>query len=58
MKTKTTQCMSLEVTFINSIKTAEEIKKLLDADDVIVKENKIFDHTDEGNDENAMLKKK
>lgn len=55
---KTTQCMTLEVTFINNIKTAEEIKKLLDADDVIVKVNKIFDHTDEGKEENAMLQKK
>ena len=52
MKTKTTQCMTIDVTFINNIKTAEEIKKLLDADDVIVKVNKIFDHTEE------MLQKK
>lgn len=58
MKTKTTQCMTLEVTFINNIKTAEEIKKLLDADDVIVKVDKIFDHTNETKEENAMLQKK
>lgn len=58
MKTKTTQCMTIDVTFINNIKTAEEIKKLLDADDVIVKVDKVFDHTDEGKEENAMLQKK
>ena len=50
--------MTLEVTFINNIKTAEEIKKLLDADDVIVKVDKIFDHTNETKEENAMLQKK
>lgn len=44
-KTKTTQCMRIEVTFINEVRTPEEIKKLLGADDVVVKSNKIFDHT-------------
>ena len=45
MKTKTTQCMRIEVTFINDVKTPEEIKNLLGADDIVVKSNKIFDHT-------------
>lgn len=45
MKTKTTQCMRIEVTFINDVKTPEEIKKLLGADDVVIKSNKIFEHT-------------
>ena len=43
--TCTEQVMKLEVTFIgNEGKTAEEIKKALGADHVLIKSTKVFEH--------------
>lgn len=40
---ETTQILNVQITFINNSKTVDEIKKLLDADDVILKNEKIFE---------------
>ena len=43
--TYTEQVMKLEVTFIgNDSKSAEEIKKALGADHVLIKSTKVFEH--------------
>lgn len=44
--TKTTQVLNVEITIIDEILDENKIKKLLNADDVHIKRNKIFEHSE------------
>lgn len=42
-QTEVTQIINVQLTFIDNPKTADEIKELLDADDVIITNEKVFE---------------